>query len=337
MAQATPEFTIDSHLLPDSKSGIHSLHYRLTVGIQPRSGRLAVMDEFLERLAKGGQSAGQARIEHVDSAVVVRKKQTGKPQQEPRRENHTIVSVPAFSGEYFPEIEALRAEVSAWRTYYLDPRTAMRRPMPPSQVVDIGLTGDQLPAFLFMLKQTPEFRPRFQAVERMVRQVVSSVEAIDVELNEKRAEIELFVTQNGIRYSNRVISEGTLRVIALAAITMNPHPSRLVALEEPENGVQPRRLESITTILGHLAIDRDVQVIVNTHSPLFVSQALRLQRKHPKQVSVVHVSHDSTGSRFTPVGDPAELFLQDDRVLKLLESDEDASIQAMLMRGLLDA
>lgn len=342
MAEDSAAFEISADLkAPISGSGSMPLRYRLGVQIQPRSGKLTVADERLERLSSHGRpmDGGKPRIEHEGGNVVVRKQKTGKPQHEPLQRNHTVASIPAFSGEYFPEIDALRREVSGWHTYYLDPRAAMREPRPPAEVTDIGLNGGQLSAFLYRLHNTPELRRHFESIVRMVRQVVPSVEQLRVELDEQRAQIDLLVQQNGAWFSNRVISEGTLRVIALAAISLNPWPARLIAIEEPENGVQPRRIEHIASILAFAAgIRQDneqTQVIVNTHSPLFVAEAIKLQRHYPEKVGLFHVNHDGQGSLITRLGDPERLFEQFG-VEKLLQSDDDARVQTLLLQGLLD-
>jgi predicted ATPase len=172
----------------------------------------------------------------------------------------------------------------------------------------------------------------------MVRLVVPSVEGLEARLDEQRAQIDLWVRQNGVSYSNRVISEGTLRVIALAAIALNPTPARIIAIEEPENGVHLQRLEHIANILAYAALEERgprSQVLVNTHSPLFVAEALRLKREHPERVTILHVRHDGSGSRFSRMPDPGDLF-QEGEIEDLLRHDEDAKVSALLARGLLD-
>lgn len=335
------EFSIDAMIRPrEDLSG--PLNYRLRVALDPTTGQLSVTDEYLARLGKGGSPKGLPRIELDPESQrfrVRKKREVGRAPEEPVGENHTVASIPAYSGENFPEIEALRTEVSGWRTYYLEPRDAMRQAMAPAEVEDIGQAGELLPAFLYRLKTSESYRPHFDAIVRMVRQVVPTVQGIDVDLNTKRGEIELLVDQVGIKYSSRVVSEGTLRVLALAALALNPWASRLISFEEPENGVQPQRLEHIIGILAYAAGvgDNEVrsQLVVNTHSPIVVAQCLRLHREHPGEVSVLHVSADESGSRFTTLRDPGQLF-ENQHIDELLRDDDEARVQALLMRGLLD-
>ncbi len=333
------EFSLDAVIRPREDG---PLNYKLSVSLDPKTGQLSVTDEFLARMSRTGTPKDKPRIERepgTDRFRVRKKREVGRAPEEPVGENHTVASIPAYSGDSFPEIEALRTEVSGWRTYYLEPRDAMRQAMAPAEVDDIGRTGELLPAFLYRLKSSDSHRRHFDAIVRMVRQVIPSIRSIDADLNTKRGEIELLVEQSGVRYSSRVVSEGTLRVIALASIALNPWASRLVSFEEPENGVQPQRMEHIITILAYAAGVGEPsvrsQLVVNTHSPIVVAQCLRLHREHPKEVRLIHVSIDESGSRFTALDDPGELF-EAKQVDELLKDDDEARVQALLMRGLLD-
>jgi len=78
-------------------------------------------------------------------------------------------------------IEKCRNEFAGWRAYYLDPRTAMRRPVPPAEVEDIGAFGEKIAPFLYRLQQTSG--KQFDAVERLLRTLVPSVENVTVDLD----------------------------------------------------------------------------------------------------------------------------------------------------------
>ena len=79
----------------------------------------------------------------------------------------------------------------------------------------------------------------------------------------------------------QVLSDGTLRLLALAAIRNDPQYHGVLCLEEPENGVHPLHLHEMARILREMATDfhdpRQVneslkQVLITTHSPIFISQ-----------------------------------------------------------------
>ncbi len=66
-------------------------------------------------------------------------------------------------------------------------------------------------------------------------------------------------------------SDGTLLVLAYLAILYLPQPPRVLLIEEPENGVHPKRLREVLTILRDLVHEQShTQVVLTTHSPYVV-------------------------------------------------------------------
>jgi len=66
-------------------------------------------------------------------------------------------------------------------------------------------------------------------------------------------------------------SDGTLLVLAYLAILYLPKPPRVLLVEEPENGIHPKRLRDILTILRELIGEQShTQVLLTTHSPYVV-------------------------------------------------------------------
>ena len=66
------------------------------------------------------------------------------------------------------------------------------------------------------------------------------------------------------------LSEGTLYFIALLCIINQPNPPKLLLLEEPEKGIHPRRIYEVIQFILGLVDDKDIQVIMTTHSPVVV-------------------------------------------------------------------
>ena len=66
-------------------------------------------------------------------------------------------------------------------------------------------------------------------------------------------------------------SDGMMLVLAYLAILFSPQPPGLLLIEEPENGVHPRRLREVLHILRELVSEQDrTQVVLTTHSPYVV-------------------------------------------------------------------
>jgi predicted ATPase len=91
-------------------------------------------------------------------------------------------------------------------------------------------------------------------------------------------------------YTSRVLSEGTLRILALCILEYDSKHTGLLCFEEPENGIHPFRIETMAKLLKDLSVDfADIEmpgqkVIVNTHSPALVAHINRWQ--HDNNVSI---------------------------------------------------
>ncbi|MBN2133477.1 MAG: AAA family ATPase [Sedimentisphaerales bacterium] len=66
-------------------------------------------------------------------------------------------------------------------------------------------------------------------------------------------------------------SDGTLLVLAYLSVLYLPQPPRLLLVEEPENGIHPKRLRDILTVLRELVGEQShTQIVMTTHSPYVV-------------------------------------------------------------------
>jgi len=323
----------------DLTAGVDShgsqLEYRVSVGVQPSSGSLAVVDEFLTALTRKGEQKWTPAIELVGDRIRVRRKsKPAHPREEPVGGNHSQLSDTRFSGPEYPGIQACRDELQAWRVYYLDPRVAMRSARPPAEVDDIGPLGEAIGPYLHRLRA--EHPKHFDAVRRALRSLIPAIEDLSVDLDERRGTLDIQVRQDGRDFSSRVISEGTLRVLALCSIAANPWARGLVAFEEPENGVHARRLELVARLLVSLATDQGRQVIVTTHSALFCASILRLTRDRRDDVAMLVVHRSREGTEVRELQYPDGLFGEPELTDALSSVSEDGVFEALLLRGLLD-
>src|SRR5262249_7497367 len=129
----------------------------------------------------------------------------------------------------------------------------------------IGLMGEELAAFLNTLKNLDP--AQFKAVEKSLRMVIPSMSGIEVDINNV-GEVELRVREGSTPIPARVLSEGTLRILGLLALGGPKDPPALIGLEEPKNGIHPRRIQIIAEYLKGRALEAETQIIVTTHSPI---------------------------------------------------------------------
>jgi predicted ATPase len=322
------------------------LSYQVEVAIDPHSGRLSVQDERLEDLTANHKPRHRnpclekmAREREGISTDVLAIRRQGSPSH-PYEESvglpHTIVSNRQFTGaERYPLFDQLHQEIGTWRILYLDPIKSMRDPQPPRDVNDIGSRGEWLVPYLHRLNyQQPQ---AFDAVKRVIAMAIPTITALRTDLNEKRGELELSIQMDGLWLPSRVVSEGTLRLLALCAMAANPFQKGLVAFEEPENGVHPRRIEVVTRLLARAS--RSQQVIVTTHSPQVVVEMVRMIRDGElaaRNVRLIRCATTAAGSTYQPFDSLGPLLDDNDITEGLTTSDDARVLQAMTIGGWLD-
>jgi predicted ATPase len=335
LAKESAELEADVSVAAEAVKQRHeTLRYRIGVSIRPATGELKVIDEYLARLGKDQQPKKDPRIEPKGTRLLVRQLgKAGRPVEMDLGLGYSLASAVQLSGETrYPDLDWLRRELSAWRLYYLDPRSAMREAQAPREVDDIGLRGEWIAPLLYRIKQGHQ--KSFDAVVRSLRSVIPSIEGLDVDLDPKRGTLDIQIREEGVPLSSRIISEGTLRVLALCSIAANPWPGRMVAFEEPENGVHPRRIEVVANVLANLARQARTQVVVSTHSPTLVATMVQLQRDWPEGILLLRCAREglaTTTSVFRPSGD---LFSSAEISKALTAPDEAAVLQSMMQPSL---
>ena len=243
-----------------------NLRYRVKIEMLPASGVLRVTDEYLAALNARGEPTGKRKpfVERDGEKIHLRLEGQAHPTCYDRYLDRTILSMPHYPPHY-PHLVAARRELESWLFFYFEPRERMRAANPVKEVRHIGSMGEELAAFLRTLQA---LEPRqFDAIEKALRTVMPNIEGIEVDVSDL-GEAELRLRENGVAIPARVLSEGTLRVLGLLALSGIGEGPALVGFEEPENGVHPRRIQLIAELLKTRARLGATQYIVTTHSPV---------------------------------------------------------------------
>ena len=242
------------------------LRYRIEVEMLPRSGLLRVADEYLAALNSKGEPTGKRKpfLERQDERIHLRHEGQAHPTYYDRYLDHSILSMPHYPPHY-PHLAAARRELESWLFFYFEPRERMRAANPVKEVRHIGLMGEELAAFLNTMKSTDE--KQFRGVEKALHALMPNIDGIEVEVSDL-GEVELRLKEGGVAIPARVLSEGTLRMLGLLALTGVDDAPALVGFEEPENGVHPRRIQLIAELLKTQETLQQTQYIVTTHSPI---------------------------------------------------------------------
>ncbi|GAA4207764.1 AAA family ATPase [Microbispora amethystogenes] len=178
--------------------------------------------------------------------------------------------------------QPLDAELASWRLHQPDPQ-GLRSWSSAADYGPLRVDGSNLATVLGRLKAVG-------AIEDLLvdlTALIPDLAGIEPILEERRQEwtFDVFVDGQGAVPST-LLSDGTLRVIALLAALHDPDHAGVLLIEEIENGLHPSRLaELLRRIQGRVTdlsdpecVNRPLrQVILTTHSPVVVSELYRLR------------------------------------------------------------
>ncbi|MBV8694398.1 MAG: AAA family ATPase [Chloroflexi bacterium] len=174
---------------------------------------------------------------------------------------------------------AARKELGSLSLLQLNPE-ALRRPSSTESPRFLATNGSNLPATLARMEAEDKFA--LTDVSRDMANLVPGIFTIRVKKNEASNEYGISAeTSDGRSFPAQVLSDGTLRLLAIATLRNDPKFHGVLCMEEPENGVDTLHLQNMTRLLREMATDfTDVQqadeplrqVLITTHSPTFISQ-----------------------------------------------------------------
>jgi len=304
-----------------------NLRYRIEVEMVPRTGVLRVADEYLSALNSKGQPTGKRKpfLERQKERIHLRHERQSHPTYFDRYLDQSILSMPHYPPHY-PHLAAARRELESWLFFYFEPRERMRAANPVKEVRHIGLMGEELASFLNTMKATDA--RQFKGVEKALHMLMPNIDGIEVDVSDL-GEVELRLKEGGVAMPARVLSEGTLRMLGLLALTGVNQAPALVGFEEPENGVHPRRVQLIAELLKTQQNLKRTQYIVTTHSPILADLLA-----NETLFSVRRVDGGTHIASFPTWG---PLWRRDDISQALSDEEEGRPVSARILRGDFDA
>ena len=143
----------------------------------------------------------------------------------------------------------------------------MRMPSPAGSSPDFLPDGSNLPWVVHELEKNPSLKRRW------IAHIATSLEdLVDITTREKQEDRSRYIElhyRSGLQAPSWVLSDGTLRLLALTLLAYAPTSPALTLIEEPENGIHPKAME---TVMQSLASVYGAQILCATHSPVVLSQ-----------------------------------------------------------------
>ena len=169
-----------------------------------------------------------------------------------------------------PRISAFRRFIEGWYLSYFTPDAARSLPLAGPQN-RLNIHGDNLGNVVqFMEREHPQ---RFQAVLENIAGKIPGIDKIDTE---RTSDGRLLLRFNDKGFQDpfyaQQVSDGTLKVFAYLLLLEDPTPPPFLCIEEPENGLYHKLLETLANeFREHADVPGGSQVFVTTHQPYFVN------------------------------------------------------------------
>jgi predicted ATPase len=139
----------------------------------------------------------------------------------------------------------------------------IRRPSPPGLGQRFQTDGSNLP---WVIEELRRNQKRFSQWVDHVRTALEDIRDITtIERPEDKHRYLVIEYSSGVKVPSWLVSDGTLRLLALTIPAYMDGIEGTFLIEEPENGIHPRAIE---TVLQSLSSVYTCQVLVATHSPV---------------------------------------------------------------------
>lgn len=209
-----------------------------------------------------------------------RRKRRGRP-MEFQREKMPRTLLSTVTAES-PTAFLVRQEMRDWMMLQLEP-SALRQPNTIYEVknAEIKANGANIPATLYRLGNENPTRDIYQQVTNKVTDLIPNISELWIDRDDKRDLLTLETKfRNGLTLPAQSLSDGTLRFLGLVILQADSANTGVICLEEPENGINPKKISAMTDLLQEIATDTNFavdtdnplrQVIINTHSTIVAS------------------------------------------------------------------
>jgi predicted ATPase len=169
-----------------------------------------------------------------------------------------------------PRIARFRDFLKGWYLSYFTPNAARGLPAAGPQR-HLNMRGDNMGNVVqFMVRDNNE---RFKSILKRIAERIPGIEKIETTVTEDNRVLLRF-NDRGFAdpFFAQQMSDGTLKLFAYMLLLEDPEPPPLICIEEPENGLYPKLLETLAKEFRADATGAEnaPQIIVTTHQPYFV-------------------------------------------------------------------
>lgn len=166
----------------------------------------------------------------------------------------------------FPVATWLKLLLAEGVQYFVLNSLQIRKASGPGQSRRFNPDGSNLPWMIDYLFQKHE--KLFEEWIAHVQTALPNIKSVrTIERHDDRHRFLVVEYQGGLEVPSWLVSDGTLRLLALTLPAYLPDFKGIYLIEEPENGIHPRAVEAIFQSLSSVY---SAQMLVATHSPIFL-------------------------------------------------------------------
>jgi len=170
-----------------------------------------------------------------------------------------------------PRISAFREFIEGWYLSYFTPDAARSLPQAGAQQ-HLNSTGDNLANVVQFMER--EHGDSFQGILNRIAEKIPGIDKIDTYRDPITNNLYLRFNDKGFQspFYAPQMSDGTLKVFAYLLLLEDPSPPPFICIEEPENGLYHKLLETLAAEFRAHATGRKggTQLFITTHQPYFV-------------------------------------------------------------------
>lgn len=203
----------------------------------------------------------------------------------------------------YPELSALRSEMSQWRFYHhfrTDHESPIRHPQVGVRTPVLSHDGRDLAAAL----QTIIEIGHEEELHEAIRQAFPGA-ALEIDHDEESGMFAVLLRMPGLKRPLRAreLSDGTLRYLCLLAALLSPRPPALLALNEPETSLHPDLLEPLAHQMVSAA--KHSQLWVVTHSQKLAELVEQFSGEEPIRLELVGGETKIAGQKLVEMAEEA--------------------------------
>ncbi|MBU2446273.1 MAG: AAA family ATPase [Bacteroidetes bacterium] len=164
--------------------------------------------------------------------------------------------------------------MTTWRVYHFHDTSSTAKVKQEGDINDnrtLRRDASNLAAFLYLLQEN--YNDYFLRIENTIKLIAPFFEKFQLEplaLNREKIRLEWKHVDSDEYFNANHLSDGTLRMICLITLLLQPNLPDTIIIDEPELGLHPAAIELLTSLIKSVAANNK-QIICSTQSVTFLN------------------------------------------------------------------